>query len=105
MRRSLIVWLPEAIAEKDDLLDYIAGRNVLAALAIDAHIEQQVGQLVEFPFLGRKGRIADSFELVISPPRTLWRIKYTVLRCKFSMFSANGETGRRNTNPHTLRAW
>ena len=66
MRRSAIVWLPEAIAEKDDLLDYIAERNVLAALAVDAHIEQQVGQLVEFPFLGRKGRIANSFELVIS---------------------------------------
>ncbi len=105
MRRSLIVWLPEAIAEKkDDLLDYIAERNVLAALAIDAHIEQQVGQLVEFPFLGRKGRIANSFELVISSTPYL-RIKYTVLRCKFSMFSTNGETGRRNTNPHTLRAW
>lgn len=66
MHRKAIAWLPEAIAEKDDILDDIAERNVLAALGIDAHIEQQIGQLIEFPLMGRKGRIADSFELVIS---------------------------------------
>lgn len=66
MRSNAIVWLLEAVEEKDDILDYIAEHNVLAALAIDAHIEQQVGQLIEFPLLGRKGRIAESFELVIS---------------------------------------
>jgi len=66
MHSSAIVWLPEAIAEKDDILDYIANHSVLAALGVDDHIAQQVDQLVEFPLLGRKGRIDGSFELVIS---------------------------------------
>jgi len=76
MRSSAIVWLPEASEEKDDILDYIAERNVLAALAIDERIKQQVGQLVDFPFLGRKGRLADSFELVIS--RTPYIVAYQI---------------------------
>ncbi|PRC93034.1 type II toxin-antitoxin system RelE/ParE family toxin [Solimicrobium silvestre] len=64
--QSSVVWLSEAIAEKDDILNYIAERNVLAALGIDTHIKQQVSQLIEFTLLGRKGRISGSFELVIS---------------------------------------
>jgi toxin ParE1/3/4 len=76
MRSSVIVWLPEAIAEKDDILDYIAERNVLAALGVDAHIEQQIKQLLEFPLLGRKGRITGSFELVIS--RTPYLVAYQI---------------------------
>lgn len=66
MRSGSIVWLAEASAEKDEILDYIAEHSVLAALGIDQHIFDQVSQLSEFPFLGRKGRIPDTFELVIS---------------------------------------
>lgn len=76
MRSFSIVWLPEAITEKDEILDYLAERNILAALALDEHIERQVGQLVEFPELGRKGRIADSFELVVS--RTPYLVAYRI---------------------------
>jgi toxin ParE1/3/4 len=95
MRRSAIVWLPEAIAEKDDLLDYIAERNVLAALAVDAHIEQQVSQLVEFPFLGRKGRMTDSFELVIS--RTPYLVAYQIQGAQVQILHVFHE--RRNWPP------
>jgi toxin ParE1/3/4 len=66
MAKCAIIWLPEAIAEKDNLIDYIADRNILAALGVDQHIGQQVNQLAEFPLLGRKGRIPNTFELVIS---------------------------------------
>lgn len=76
MRSVSIAWLAEASAEKDELLDYIAERSVLAALGVDEHIRQQVGQLAEFPFLGRKGRIADTFELVIS--RTPYIVVYRI---------------------------
>ena len=62
----LIVWLPDASVEKDELLKYISEHNLLAAFGVDDHIRNQVAQLVEFPFLGRKGRISDTFELVIS---------------------------------------
>lgn len=66
MARCAIVWLPEAIAEEDNLIDHIAGHNILAALGVDQHIGQQVNQLADFPLLGRKGRIPGTFELVIS---------------------------------------
>ena len=45
MRKVSIVWLTEARIEKNEIIDYIAERNVLAALGVDQHIEQQVGQL------------------------------------------------------------
>jgi toxin ParE1/3/4 len=74
MQRNKIAWLPEAIAEKEDILDFIAEHNVLAALGVDAHIRQQVDQFAEFPMLCRKGRIEGSFELVIS--RTPYLVTY-----------------------------
>jgi plasmid stabilization system protein ParE len=92
MRSSAIVWLPEAIAEKDDILDYIAEHNVLAALAVDAH---QVGQLVKFPFLGRKGRITDTFELVIS--RTPYLVAYQIQAAQVQILHVFHE--RRNWPP------
>jgi toxin ParE1/3/4 len=78
MLSVVIVWLPEASTEKDELLDYIAERNVLAALGVDDQMRRQVDQLVEFPFLGRKGRIPDTFELVIS--RTPYIVAYRLYK-------------------------
>ena len=69
-----IVWLYQASSEKDGLIDYIAEHNALAALGVDDHIRQQVSQLVDFPHLGRKGRIPDTFELVKS--RTPYIVAY-----------------------------
>jgi toxin ParE1/3/4 len=66
MHSLLIVWLSEAVTEKDDLLDYIAEYSVVTALGLNEHISRQIDQLIEFPFIGRKGRIPDTFELVIS---------------------------------------
>ncbi len=66
MHRASIVWLAEARIEKDEIVDYIAQRNVLAALGVDQQIEQQVGQLAYFPYLGKAGRESNTFELVIT---------------------------------------
>ena len=66
MRSNYIVWLPEAVADLNDILDFIAEQNVLAALGVDAQIKRQIDQLINFPLLGRKGRILGSYELVIS---------------------------------------
>ena len=61
-----IAWLAEAIEDKDDLLEYIAQQSVLAALAVDEQIAQQIAQLTQFPYLGRRGRVSGTFELRIS---------------------------------------
>jgi toxin ParE1/3/4 len=67
----------EASFEKDELLHYIEAYSVLAALGLDEQICRQVAQLATFPFLGRKGRIANSFELVIS--RTPYIVAYRIV--------------------------
>jgi toxin ParE1/3/4 len=59
---------------KNAIIDYIAERNVLAALGVDQQIEQLVGQLADFPLLGKLGRHPHSFELVIS--RTPYIVAY-----------------------------
>jgi toxin ParE1/3/4 len=61
-----VFWLPAAIREKDAVLEYIAQHSVVAALTVDDAIERQVNQLAEFPYLGKKGRVEGTFELVIS---------------------------------------
>lgn len=72
-----IFWLPNASIEKDELLQYIEAYSVIAALGLDEQIDRQVAQLATFPFLGRKGRIANSFELVIS--RTPYIVAYQII--------------------------
>lgn len=61
-----VLWLSEALLEKDAVIDYIATHSVVAALSINDAIDRQVGQLAEFPYLGKKGRVEGTFELVIS---------------------------------------
>ena len=97
MQHKTIVWLPEAIAEKDTILDYIADHNVVAALGVDAHMKQQIDQLTEFPLLGRKGRIAGSFELVIS--RTPYLVAYRVVEDQVQILHVFHE--RRSWPPDT----
>jgi toxin ParE1/3/4 len=76
MAKFEVVWLSEAVLEKDEIIDYIEDRNVLASLAISKHLQQQASQLSDFPFLGRKCRLPDSFELVVS--RTPYILAYMV---------------------------
>jgi toxin ParE1/3/4 len=76
MRKATIAWLTLAAIEKDEIVDYIAERNVLAALGVDQQIGQQVAQLADFPFLGKAGREPDTFELVIT--KTPYIVAYRV---------------------------
>ena len=66
MHKASIVWLTEARIDKNEIVAYIAERNVVAALGVDQHIDQQVAQLADFPYLGKAGREPFTFELVIS---------------------------------------
>lgn len=61
-----VFWLSEAVEEKEAVIEYIGEHNLLAALAVDEAIDRQVGQLADFPYLGKKGRVEGTFELVIS---------------------------------------
>ena len=62
----IIDWLPQAVRNRFDQLDYIAENNPLAAADQDEEIERQVNMLYDHPKLGRPGRVKGTRELVIS---------------------------------------
>ena len=75
----IIDWLPEAIRNRFDQLDYIAEDNLLAAADQDDEIERQVNMLHDHPKMGRPGRVKGTRELVISstPFVLVYRLKGT----------------------------
>ncbi len=72
-----LVWLRAAISDRDAQLDYIAEYNPRAAIEQGDRIADQVGQLVQYPEMGRAGREQGTRELVISltPFIVVYRIK------------------------------
>ncbi|CAM2176120.1 putative toxin Y4kP [Paraburkholderia sacchari] len=59
-----LFWTPEAIQDRDDIYDYIEADNPAAALDLDELFEEKAMLLVDHPNLGRRGRVADTRELV-----------------------------------------
>ncbi len=62
----ILSWLPTAINERYDQLEYIALDDPLAAISQDEEIEQQINLLATQPEMGRIGRVKGTRELVIS---------------------------------------
>jgi addiction module RelE/StbE family toxin len=59
-----LVWTPEAIQARDDIYDYIEADNPTAALALDELFSEKAGRLVDYPDLGRPGRVSGTRELI-----------------------------------------
>lgn len=62
-----IVWSARARADAASIFDFIAERNAPAADRMKALIVDKVQQLVDFPYIHRIGRVADTREAVIHP--------------------------------------
>jgi len=60
-------WEAEARRQYRDSLTYIATQNPAAAEALAEEIAHKLGLLVQFPEIGRKGRVARTRELMIHP--------------------------------------
>lgn len=74
----ILQWLPKAIQNRDQQIDYIAQRDPLAAISQGDEIERQTKSLVGTPPIsGRPGRKPGTRELVISktPFVAVFRIK------------------------------
>jgi toxin ParE1/3/4 len=72
-----VVWLDEAEADFDELIDYLLRRGAaMAAGRIAAVIQQRVAMLADYPGLGRPGRSPGTRELVIA--RTPYIVAYRV---------------------------
>jgi toxin ParE1/3/4 len=61
-----IEWLPQALADFDDAMNWIAERNPQAATSTAKITHLQIFQLAAHPMMGRPGRVPDTRELVIS---------------------------------------
>jgi toxin ParE1/3/4 len=72
-----LFWRPQAETDRKKAIEYIAERNVGAALAQLDEIERRTDMLIEHPELGRPGRIRGTRELVISrtPFIAIYRVR------------------------------
>lgn len=58
-------WTPEAMADRENIYDYIESNNPAAALGLDELFADQAFLLVSYPGLGRAGRVSGTRELVV----------------------------------------
>jgi addiction module RelE/StbE family toxin len=70
-----LVWSVYALEDRIAIFDYIESDNPIAAVRVDTRIENEVERLIEFPEMGRPGRIVGTRELVIT--RTPYIVAYT----------------------------
>jgi addiction module RelE/StbE family toxin len=61
-----VEWSVFALADREAIFDYIEADSPRAAIVIDNRIEARIEGLVQFPEMGRPGRIEETRELVIS---------------------------------------
>jgi len=64
-----VSWTPRAQAEFDGQIDYIAADNLSAAFRLRNIVLEHTRLLATAPRMGRRGRVANSYELVIAGTR------------------------------------
>ncbi len=62
----IIMWLDDAVQDLRSLHQYITSENPSAANRVAKHILNTVNLLIEQPSMGRKGRVHNTRELVVS---------------------------------------
>lgn len=73
-------WLPKARNNLATILEYIAERNDAAASALQDDIERATTQLPQHPYLYRRGRVADTREIVVHPNYlVVYRVRPTAI--------------------------
>lgn len=61
------LWKPAAIADRKNIIAYIAQDNPRAAIEVGDMLISKAAQLDQFPTLGRVGRVKGTRELVTHP--------------------------------------
>jgi addiction module RelE/StbE family toxin len=62
-----VFWTPEAQQDRNDIYDYIEADNPAATLTLDELFAKNAARLLEYPGLGRIGRVKGTRELVVHP--------------------------------------
>lgn len=61
-----IDWSPFALRDRIDNFYHIANDSLMSANKVDDAIEASADRLIDFPHLGRKGRVEGTRELVVA---------------------------------------
>ena len=61
-----IRWKDAALADLQEMAEYIAAENPAAARRVLAELRNQARALADHPYLGRAGRVAGTRELVVT---------------------------------------
>jgi toxin ParE1/3/4 len=72
----ILEWSVFALADREAIFDSIAADNPRVAVRLDDRIEKRVEGLMQFPQMGRLGRIPGTRELVVA--RTPYIVAYCV---------------------------
>ena len=59
-------WSPAALADRDAIFDFIEFDSPRSAISVDEAIEAKADQLIDFPEIGRVGRVDGTRELVLT---------------------------------------
>ena len=70
-------WSVFALDDRNAIFDFIEADSPQAAVTVDDRIEEQVERLLQFPEMGRTGRIEGTRELVIQ--HTPYIVAYRVI--------------------------
>ena len=57
-------WTPGAVADRENIYDYVEADNPAAALALDELFSEKAGRMTDYPKIGRLGRVQSTRELV-----------------------------------------
>jgi addiction module RelE/StbE family toxin len=87
-----VVWTLNAQQDREEIWDYIAADNPLAAVRMDELFSNAAARLAQHPMLGRQGKIAGTRELI---PHESYCLVYEI----------EGETAWILTLIHTARQW
>jgi addiction module RelE/StbE family toxin len=71
-------WTRQAVADLDQVFDFVAAANPSAAAVMMETIDRAVDGLTSHPRLGRPGRVSGTRELVV--PRTSYIVAYRLDR-------------------------
>ena len=87
-----VIWTPQAEQDRDDIWEYIASENPVAAARIDGLFSEAAATLLIHPKVGKPGLIEGTRELT---PHESYRLVYEI----------DGDVIWILTLVHTLRQW
>jgi len=87
-----LLWTPEAVRDREDIYNYIEEDNPLAALSLDDLISERTAALQHYPRIGRSGRVAGTFELVV---HSNYMVVYEIVETQVRILNV----------VHTARQW